>query len=56
MWGVSVALITMIAIALISHYAKGIWQILPFLLGTLVGYVYAIGISQSSIFHYERLV
>ena len=25
MWGVSVALITMIAIALISHYAKGIW-------------------------------
>ena len=42
MWGVSVALITMISIALISHYAKGIIQILPFLLGTLVGYVYAI--------------
>ena len=42
MWGVSVALITMISIALISHYAKGIIQILPFLLGTLIGYVYAI--------------
>jgi xanthine/uracil permease len=32
----------MISIALISHYAKGIMQILPFLLGTLIGYVYAI--------------
>lgn len=42
MWGVSVALITMISIALISHYAKGIAQILPFLLGTLIGYAYAI--------------
>ena len=42
MWGVSAALITMLAIALISHYAKGIWQILPFLLGTLIGYVVAI--------------
>ena len=42
MWGVSVAFITMISIALISHYAKGIAQILPFLLGTLIGYVYAI--------------
>lgn len=42
MWGVSVALITMISIALISHYAKGLAQILPFLLGTLIGYAYAI--------------
>lgn len=42
MWGVSVAFVTMIAIALISHYAKGILKILPFLLGTLVGYLYAI--------------
>ena len=41
-WGVSVALITMISIALISHYAKGLAQILPFLLGTLIGYTYAI--------------
>ena len=42
MWGVSVAFITMFAIAVISHYAKGIWQILPFLVGTLIGYIYAI--------------
>ena len=42
MWGVSVALVTMTAIALLSHYAKGIIRILPFLLGTLIGYGYAI--------------
>jgi uracil permease len=42
MCGVSVALVTMISIALISHYAKGLAKILPFLLGTLVGYAYAI--------------
>ena len=42
MWGVSVALVTMLAIAIISHYAKGLWKILPFLLGTLIGYIYAI--------------
>ena len=42
MWGVSVALVTMLSIAVISHYAKGLWRILPFLVGTLIGYVYAI--------------
>lgn len=42
MWGISVALVTMISIALISHYAKGIMQILPFLIGLMVGYIYAI--------------
>ena len=42
MWGVSVALVTMVSIALISHYAKGLAKILPFLLGTLIGYAYAI--------------
>lgn len=42
MWGVSVALVTMISIALISHYAKGIMRILPFLIGLMIGYVYAI--------------
>lgn len=40
-WGVSVALITMVSIALISHYAKGVLRILPFLAGTLIGYLYA---------------
>lgn len=42
MWGVSVALVTMLSIAIISHYAKGLWRILPFLVGTLIGYIYAI--------------
>ena len=42
MWGVSAALVTMLSIAIISHYAKGLWRILPFLVGTLIGYVYAI--------------
>lgn len=42
MWGVSVALVTMISIALISHYAKGIMRILPFLIGLIIGYIYAI--------------
>lgn len=50
MWGVSVALVTMISIALISHYAKGIAQILPFLLGTLIGYVYAIILTFTNIY------
>lgn len=47
MWGVSVALVTMLSIAIISHYAKGIWRILPFLMGTLIGYVYAIILTLS---------
>ena len=42
MWGVSVALVTMVLIALISHYAKGIVRILPFLIGLIIGYIYAI--------------
>lgn len=50
MWGVSVALVTMLAIAVISHYAKGMWQILPFLLGTLIGYVYAIILTVANIY------
>ena len=50
MWGVSVAFITMFAIAIISHYAKGIWQILPFLLGTLIGYAYAIILTVTGVY------
>lgn len=47
MWGVSVALVTMLSIAVISHYAKGLWRILPFLVGTLIGYAYAIILTIS---------
>ena len=44
-WGIIIAMITMLATALISHYAKGIIRILPFLLGTLVGYIAAAAIT-----------
>ena len=40
-WGLIVAFITMFVIALLSHYAKGMLQILPFLGGTLIGYAAA---------------
>lgn len=40
--GVGIALITVLAIALSSHYLKGIWSMFPFLIGTLVGYIIAI--------------
>ena len=50
MWGVSVALVTMIAIAIISHYSKGMVRTLPFLLGILIGYVYAIILTVTGLF------
>jgi uracil permease len=40
-WGIVIAAVTMIVIALVSHYAKGIWKMLPFLVGTLIGYALA---------------
>lgn len=41
-WGIVIALFTAVVIALISHYAKGMMKILPFLLGTLAGYALAL--------------
>ena len=49
-WGVIVALVTMLSIAFISHYAKGMVRILPFLLGTLIGYVFAIILTVSGVY------
>lgn len=49
-WGVIVALITTLSIALISHYAKGIMKILPFLLGTLIGYIVAIILTITGVY------
>ena len=40
-WGIVVALFTTLVIAILSHYAKGMWKILPFLVGILCGYVLA---------------
>ena len=40
--GLGIALITVLAIALSSHYFKGALSMFPFLIGTLIGYVVAI--------------
>lgn len=50
MWGMIIALTTMFAIALISHYAKGICQILPFLLGILIGYGVAVILTITGVY------
>lgn len=51
--GIIIALITVVAIALSSHYLKGAFAMFPFLIGTLVGYVVAIpfGLVDFSKFH-----
>lgn len=48
-WGIVVALITMLSIALISHYAKGLARILPFLLGTMIGYVVSVILTLTGV-------
>lgn len=48
-WGIVIALVTMVSIAALSHYAKGVVRILPFLLGTLIGYVGAIILTVTGI-------
>lgn len=49
-WSLLIAFITMFSIAIISHYAKGILRILPFLLGTLIGYACAVIITLTNIY------
>lgn len=48
-WGIIIAFITMLVVATISHYSKGIIRILPFLLGTLIGYGVAIILTITGI-------
>ena len=48
-WGILIALFTSIVIAVISHYAKGMAKILPFLLGTLAGYACAVTLTLSGV-------
>lgn len=38
-FGVLVAIVTMLIVALTSHYFKGFWKTIPFLLGLLGGYI-----------------
>lgn len=62
--GVMLALITMISTALISHYAKGIFKILPFLMGILIGYICAVILTITnvapmvdfSVFHNMKII
>ena len=51
--GVVIAFITVLAIALSSHYFKGALSMFPFLIGTLVGYIVSIpfGLVDFSKFH-----
>jgi len=49
-WGAVIALITMVAIVIINHYSKGIFSILPFLLGTLIGYLVALIITLTGLY------
>ena len=48
-WGIVIALFTAIVIAVTSHYANGIAKILPFLIGTIAGYVLALILSIAGI-------
>jgi len=48
-WGIAIALLTMIAIAIFAHYCKGILSLLPFLMGTLVGYAAAAVLTITNI-------
>ena len=48
-WGILTALFTACVIALVSHYAKGIAKILPFLFGTLAGYAAAVALTLTGV-------
>lgn len=37
--GVCVAILVAIVVAVVSHYAKGFWKTIPFLVGLVVGYI-----------------
>lgn len=56
--GVIIALITVLAIALSSHYLKGAFAMFPFLIGTLIGYIVAIpfGLVDFSKFNNIHLI
>lgn len=48
-WGVIVAILTMAIVALTSHYFKGFWKTIPFLIGLLGGYVISVIITVTGI-------
>lgn len=48
-YGVMIALFTAAVIAVISHYAKGMAKVLPFLLGTLAGYAVSVALTLTGV-------
>lgn len=50
MYGVIIALFTTLVIALVSHYSKGIFRILPFLIGILAGYLLSVIFTITNIY------
>ena len=50
MWGMSVAILTLVSIALFAHYSKGMLKTIPFLLGLLVGYCYALILTLTGVY------
>lgn len=48
-WGILIALVTAIIIAVTSHYAKGMARILPFLVGTLAGYAISVLLTLTGV-------
>lgn len=48
-YGIVVALLTAIIIAIISHYAKGAMRVLPFFVGTIAGYIISIILTLTGV-------
>lgn len=49
-YGVIIALLTTLSIALVSHYSKGLFRILPFLIGILFGYLISCILTVTNIY------
>lgn len=48
-WGLIVALLTMLTVALSSHYLTGFWKTIPFLIGLVVGYIASVILTITGI-------
>ena len=48
-WGVLIALLTMLVIAIASHYFKGFLKTIPFLIGLLFGYIVSLILTLTNV-------
>lgn len=53
--GLAIAFVTVLTIAILSHYCKGVMSLFPLLVGTLVGYVVAIPFGLVDFSHFENI-